>query len=224
MNPATRLGASWLSKLAPLLFADVNNENRPTFLDDLRRDTSRIDPISHKVSDIHTSIRAEPYDNDGALRRRCDNSDKSECGTTINLLPHTHTDENRQETTNQFHIAPDRDSLSRVSDSLTSLSNSRTGRLDHHHAILKSLSRRLNGLEEGRRWEEDRHDAGGHAERMLKMDTEKFRVAKGVSDVEIEGERLEGELAGLRGQLEGLERQGVEGGWRRQSEGEDEVV
>lgn len=80
-------------------------------------------------------------------------------------------------------------------------------------------------MEEGRRWEEDRHDAGGHAERMLRMDTEKFRVAKGVSDVEIEGERLEGELRGLRSQLEGLERQGVEGGYHsRSSEDDDEVV
>ena len=89
---------------------------------------------------------------------------------------------------------------------------------------MKSLSRRINGLEEGRKWEEDRHDAGGHAERMLKMDTEKFRIAKGVSDVEIEGERLEGELASLRQQLETLEKQGVEGGWRRESDAEDEVV
>jgi kinetochore protein Spc24 len=129
-----------------------------------------------------------------------------------------------KETTNQFHIAPDRDSLSRISDSLTSLSTARRSRLDNHHAVLKSLSRRLNGLEEGRRWEEDRHDAGGHAERMLKMDTEKFRIAKGVSDAEIEGERLEGELAGLKTQLDTLEKQGVDGAWRRDSEGEDEVV
>lgn len=129
-----------------------------------------------------------------------------------------------KETTNQFHIAPDRDSLSRISDSLNSLSTARRSRLDHHHTILKSLSRRLNGLEEGRRWEEDRHDAGGHAERMLKMDTEKFRIAKGVSDAEIEGERLEAELAGLKTQLDTLEKQGVEGAWRRDSEGEDEVV
>lgn len=129
-----------------------------------------------------------------------------------------------KETTAQFKIAPDRDSLSRISGSLTSLSNARTSRRDHHQAILKSLSRRLNGLEEGRKWEEEHHDVGGHAERMLKMDTEKFRVAKGVSDVEIEGERLEGELAGLRTQLDVLEKQGVEGGWRRDSEGEDEVV
>lgn len=56
------------------------------------------------------------------------------------------------------------------------------------------------------------------------MDTEKFRIAKGVSDAEVEGERLEGELASLRMQVEGLEREGVEGGRRARDEGEDEVV
>lgn len=128
-----------------------------------------------------------------------------------------------KETTAQFHIAPDRDSLTRISTSLTSLSSNRTLHLSQHHNALKALSRRLNGLEEGRRWEEEKHDAGGHAARMLKMDTEKFRIAKGVSDAEVEGERLEGEVAGLRVQLEGLERRGVEGG-ARVSEAEDETV
>jgi kinetochore protein Spc24, fungi type len=129
-----------------------------------------------------------------------------------------------KETTNQFRIAPDRDSLSRISDSLGALSTARQSRLDQHHAILKSLSRKLNGLEEGRRWEDDHHDAGGHAERMLKMDTEKFRIAKGVSDAEIESERLEGELSSLRTRLDVLEKQGVEGGRRKDSDAEDEVV
>ena len=58
----------------------------------------------------------------------------------------------------------------------------------------------------------------------MKMDTEKFRVAKGVSDAEIEGERLEGELSSLKQQLDLLERQGIEGGWRRDDDGDDEVV
>ncbi|KAK5175491.1 putative kinetochore protein spc24 [Saxophila tyrrhenica] len=129
-----------------------------------------------------------------------------------------------RETTSQFHIHPDRDSLSRISDSLSALSTARTSRLTHQRSTLKTLSRQLNALHEGRRWEDDHHDAGGHAERMLKMDTEKFRIAKGVSDVEIEGERLEGERAGLRAQLRGLEEQGVEGGGKRVGEGEDEVV
>jgi len=116
------------------------------------------------------------------------------------------------ETTNQFHIAPDKDSLSRITSSLHALRNTRQSRLDHHHTVLKTLSRRLHTLQSQHSFEEDRHDAGKHASEMLRMDTEKFRVAKGVSEAEIEGERLQGEVGGLKGMLEGLEREGVEGG------------
>nr|POE94444.1 putative kinetochore protein spc24 [Quercus suber] len=111
------------------------------------------------------------------------------------------------ETTNQFHIAPDRESLTRISGSLHALANARQSRLDNQQSILKTLSRRLNNLQSQQHFEEERHDAGAHASEMLKLDTEKFRIAKGVSDVEIEGERLQGELAGLKAQLETLKLQ-----------------
>lgn len=56
------------------------------------------------------------------------------------------------------------------------------------------------------------------------MDAEKFRTAKGAYDVEVEGERLAGELNSLKGILESLEREGVEGG-RGSRDGEgDEVL
>lgn len=45
----------------------------------------------------------------------------------------------------------------------------------------------------------------------MKLDTQKFRVAKAASDLEIEGERLEQELDSLRSKLQQLELQGVEG-------------
>lgn len=139
------------------------------------------------------------------------------------------------ETTTQFHIAPDKDSLSRITSSLSTLQSARQTRLDAHHTTLKHLSRRLNTLQSQNTFEQERHDAGKHASEMLRMDTEKFRVAKGVSEVEIEGERLGGELAGLKAQLNQLEREGVEGGGeaRRRGRGaggeavvdeEDEVV
>lgn len=50
-----------------------------------------------------------------------------------------------------------------------------------------------------------------HASEILKLDTEKFRIAKGVKEVEIEGERLEGEVENLRHTLQELESEGVEG-------------
>jgi len=131
------------------------------------------------------------------------------------------------ETTNQFHIAPDKDSLTRITGSLGTLSAARQSRLEHHSSILKSLSRRLNNLQSQHIFEEERHDAGKHASEMLRLDTEKFRIAKAASDAEIEGERLSSELASLKAQLETLEREGAEGGGggRRGLEGvEDEVV
>lgn len=45
----------------------------------------------------------------------------------------------------------------------------------------------------------------------MELDTQKFRVAKAASDLEIEGERLEQELDSLRTKLQQLELQGVEG-------------
>ena len=50
-------------------------------------------------------------------------------------------------TTAQFHIAPDRDSLARVAASRQSLSAARASRLATQHAAVKSLSRRLNGMQ-----------------------------------------------------------------------------
>ena len=50
-----------------------------------------------------------------------------------------------------------------------------------------------------------------HASQIIELDTQKFRAAKAASDLEIEGERLEQELEGLRSRLQDLEVEGVEG-------------
>ena len=50
-----------------------------------------------------------------------------------------------------------------------------------------------------------------HASRIVELDTEKFRIAKATSDLEIEGERLEQELEGLKSRLHELDVQGVDG-------------
>lgn len=50
-----------------------------------------------------------------------------------------------------------------------------------------------------------------HASQIVELDTQKFRVAKATSDLEIEGERLEQELEGLKSRLHDLEVEGVEG-------------
>ena len=50
-----------------------------------------------------------------------------------------------------------------------------------------------------------------HASRIVELDTQKFRVAKAASDLEIEGERLEQDLEGLKSRLHELDVQGVDG-------------
>lgn len=55
------------------------------------------------------------------------------------------------------------------------------------------------------------HQSADHAAQIVELDTHKFRIAKAASDLEIEGERLEQELETLKGRLQELELQGVEG-------------
>ena len=50
-----------------------------------------------------------------------------------------------------------------------------------------------------------------HASQIVELDTQKFRAAKAASDLEIEGERLEQELEGLKARLHSLEVEGIEG-------------
>lgn len=50
-----------------------------------------------------------------------------------------------------------------------------------------------------------------HASQIVELDTQKFRAAKAASDLEIEGERLEQVLEGLKSRLHDLEVEGVEG-------------
>lgn len=47
---------------------------------------------------------------------------------------------------------------------------------------------------------------------MARLDTQKFRIAKAASDLEMETERLQAQLAELHAKLQELEIQGVEGG------------
>lgn len=59
-----------------------------------------------------------------------------------------------------------------------------------------------------------------HASQIVELDTQKFRIAKAASDLEIEGERLEQELEGLKNKVHELEVQGVEGDEAARSRGE----
>ena len=55
------------------------------------------------------------------------------------------------------------------------------------------------------------HNIADHASHIVELDTRKFRIAKAASDLEIESERLEQDLEGLKNRLHDLDLQGIEG-------------
>ncbi|KAI9706970.1 MAG: kinetochore-associated Ndc80 complex subunit spc24 [Bogoriella megaspora] len=130
------------------------------------------------------------------------------------------------ECTSNFNIHPDRSALSRITSSLSTLTTARQLRLSTAQSSLQKLHRQLNTLTSQHSIETSAHNPTEHAARILALDTQKFRVAKGVSDLEVEGERLEGELEGLRRVLGEVEREGSEGGDRGREGrgGEDEII
>ncbi len=70
------------------------------------------------------------------------------------------------------------------------------------------------------------HSSTAHASEISRLDTQKFRTAKAVSDLEMEAERLSSQQADLAARLQELEMQGVEGedAARRRDPVDDEVL
>jgi kinetochore protein Spc24 len=114
--------------------------------------------------------------------------------------------------TSHFKIANDKDSLLRISDSLSTLSSFRTQHLSSLSAQLQQLSRTHQTLNANHSHTLAQHNAVDHASEILRLDTEKFKIAKQASDLEIEGERLQQELSRLGHVSSDLEEEGVEGG------------
>ncbi|KAF2713094.1 Spc24-domain-containing protein [Pleomassaria siparia CBS 279.74] len=123
-----------------------------------------------------------------------------------------------------FKTEGDRDSLLRISDSLSTLSQFRAAHLSSLQTTLSKLSRTHQTLSSNHNHTISQHNPTDHASTILKLDTEKFKIAKQASDLEIEGERLQSELQRLSGVLGDLESEGVEGGERERGPEEDATV
>lgn len=76
---------------------------------------------------------------------------------------------------------------------------------------LAELSRNLTTMSTNHNEMIASHSTIDHASQIVELDTRKFRIAKAASDLEIEGERLEQDLEGLKSQLQELDLQGIEG-------------
>lgn len=129
-------------------------------------------------------------------------------------------------TIGNFNIQPDKLALSRINDSLSTLQESRDLRTRDAENALRKLSRHLNTLTSQHQETLSSHDGASHAATIVELDTQKFRIAKAASDLEIESERLEMELEGSKARLAELDVQGVEGdeAMRREREMDDATM
>ncbi|PGH06233.1 hypothetical protein AJ80_08202 [Polytolypa hystricis UAMH7299] len=129
-------------------------------------------------------------------------------------------------TIGNFNIHPDKQAITRLTDSLSSLQQSRDLRIREGEIALRKLSRSLHTLSAQHGETVGSHDPARHAASMVELDTRKFRIAKAASDLEIESERLEGELEALKAKLAELDAQGVEGDElaRREREAHDATI
>lgn len=157
-----------------------------------------------------------------------------QCSSTKTPPPYAHLNANNTRKANRtqliaqctthFKLESDRASLLRISDSLSTLSTFRQQHLSSLHSTLSRLSRTHQTLSSNHAHTLSQHNPTTHAAEILKLDTEKFKIAKQASDLEMEGERLEGELGRLGGVLGELESEGVEGGEREKGPEEDATV
>lgn len=99
-------------------------------------------------------------------------------------------------------------------------------RIREAETSLRKLSRTLKSLETNYEETVAAHDPAQHAQEILDLDAQKFRIAKAASDLEIESERLEGDLEMLKERLAELETQGLEGDEtvRREREADDATM
>ena len=133
-------------------------------------------------------------------------------------------------TISNFNIHPDKAAIGRINESLSTLQQARNMRIGEAEKALKSrryqvrirflhsadtglleLSRNLSNMTTQHNETLFSHNTADHASQIVELDTQKFRIAKAASDLEIESERLEQELEGLKGRLHDLDIQGVEG-------------
>ncbi|EEH42122.1 uncharacterized protein PADG_06942 [Paracoccidioides brasiliensis Pb18] len=131
-----------------------------------------------------------------------------------------------QHTIGNFNIQPDKLALTRINDSLSSLQQARDLRTREAEISLRKLARNLNTLNAQHAENVASHDPARHAASIVELDTKKFRIAKAASELEIESERLEGELEMLKARLAELDEQGLEGDElaRRERELDDSTI
>ncbi|TQV96554.1 hypothetical protein V2A60_003058 [Cordyceps javanica] len=114
-------------------------------------------------------------------------------------------------TIDNFNIQPDKLAVSRVGESLSTLSQARELRLREASSSLSRLARQLGTLSQRHAEMVAARASADHAGAITTLDSEKFRTAKAASDAEAEAERVALQAADLAARLQELDLQGVEG-------------
>jgi len=93
-------------------------------------------------------------------------------------------------------------------------------------AAATELARQANTLSSQHTELTAAHSSATHSSEISRLDTQKFRIAKAASDLEMETERMESQMADLSARLQELELQGLDGPAtaRHQHIDDDEVL
>lgn len=95
--------------------------------------------------------------------------------------------------------------ISRINDSLRTLSTARAKEQDTVRSTLRQISRKSDFAEQSLKETEKAHREANHPERMTRLDREKFALGKAVNELESKAHSLEGRLARLREQARNVE-------------------
>ncbi|KAH8889806.1 Spc24-domain-containing protein [Thozetella sp. PMI_491] len=116
-----------------------------------------------------------------------------------------------RKTIDNFYIAPDKAAVARVADSLATLGQARSLRINADAERLHRLSRSLTAMQSQHDELAAQHSSAAHASEISRLDTQKFRIAKAASDLEMETERLQTQAMDAAARLQELELQGLDG-------------
>lgn len=96
-------------------------------------------------------------------------------------------------------------SLSRISETLAAITATRAKILDDSRNVLRALSRKMEVSKQSMEATIAAASKREHGQNMLRLDREKFSLAKNINELESSSHHLEGQLARLKEELESVD-------------------
>jgi kinetochore protein Spc24 len=106
-----------------------------------------------------------------------------------------------------FNISSDVASIVRINSNLHTLQEARGKRLKDSRHLLRLLSRKVSLSKQAAEDAEAQEKERTHGDDMVRLDRDKFALAKSVNELESQSHNLEGQLARLREELEAVDRE-----------------